>query len=141
MSATIPDSHMDLLVEPYYAVLTTISSAGGPENTVIWCSWDGNHVLVNTKGFARKIKNIKNNPQVALNIIDPKNPYRWIDIRGTVDSVTEDKEFANINAHAKKYRGVDEYYGGYQSIELKGKEDRVVVRIRPDRVFAFPLQG
>ena len=48
MSAQIPETHVDLLTGPVYATLTTISPSGAPENTIIWCSWDGTHVLVNT---------------------------------------------------------------------------------------------
>ena len=38
MSATIPDSHLDLIAGPVYAVLTTIAPDGQPENTVVWLS-------------------------------------------------------------------------------------------------------
>jgi PPOX class probable F420-dependent enzyme len=137
---SIPDSHLDLLEGPIYAVLTTVSAAG-PENVVIWCSWDGQNVLVNTRGFSRKVKNIKANPKVALMAMDPQNPYRWLDVRGTVAEIAPDTDFSNINSHAKLYTNKDEYYGGVAPIERKGKEDRVVLRIKPERVFAFPPQG
>jgi PPOX class probable F420-dependent enzyme len=141
MSVEIPESHRDLIEGPIYSVFTTVTSSGSPMNTVMWCSYDGEHVLVNTRGYSQKIKNIKANPKVALIAVDPENPYRWIDVRGTVEEVVPDEDFNNINAHAKLYRGVDEYYGGVSPIELKGKEDRVVIKMRPLKVFAFPPKG
>ena len=105
MPATVPASHVDLLSGPYYAVLTTVAPSGQPENTVVWCSWDGSHVLVNTALGRRKHNNVLANPRVALTVIDPKDPFRWIDVRGTVEAIEEDKEYANINAHAKLYVG------------------------------------
>ena len=48
MPATVPASHVDLLTGPLYAVFTTVAANGQPENTVVWCSWDGSYVLVNT---------------------------------------------------------------------------------------------
>lgn len=138
MSTTIPESYLDLIAGPIYATFTTVNPQGGPENSVIWASWDGSHVVVNTRGESRKIANIKANPKVALMAVDPENPYRWVDVRGTVESVEPDENYQNINSHAKLYAGKDEYYGGVAPIEQKGTEQRVVVRIRPDRVVAFP---
>ena len=138
MSATIPASHLDLLTGPVYAVFTTVAANGQPENTVVWCSWDGSYVLVNTAAGRRKHKNVLANPKVALTAVDPKDPYRWIDVRGVVEEIEEDKGYANINAHARLYVGVDEYYGGYAPIERKGTEDRIILKIRPDRVLAYP---
>jgi PPOX class probable F420-dependent enzyme len=141
MSAYIPPSHLDLITGPIYSVLTTVAPSGAPENTVVWCSWDGEHVLVNTAAGRRKDKNVRANPQVALTAIDPQNPFRWVDVRGTVVEIVPDADYANINAHAKLYAGKDEYYGGVAPAEAKGAEQRVIYKIRPDRVVVFPPQG
>ena len=138
MSSKVPASHVDLLEGPYFAVLTTMAPSGQPENTVVWCSWDGEHVLVNTADGRRKPANVRNNPKVALTVIDPQNPFRWIDVRGEVEEIVPDPAYANINAHARLYAGVDEYYGGVAPAESKGKEERIIFKIRPDRVLAFP---
>ena len=137
MSATIPDSHLDLIAGPVYAVLTTIAPDGQPENTVVWCSWDGSHVVVNSTDDRRKTKNAGRNPLVALTAIDPSNPLRWVDVRGYVEEIVPDPEYQTINAHARLYCGVEEFYGGYAAIERKGTENRVDLRIRPTRVIAY----
>ena len=46
---------------------------------------------------------------VALAILDPDNPYRYLQIRGTVISVTENGANAHIDSLAKKYLGKDKY--------------------------------
>jgi PPOX class probable F420-dependent enzyme len=140
MSDKVPATHVDLLEGPYYAILTTIAPNGQPENTVVWCSWDGEYVLVNTADGRRKPDNVRKNPKVALSVIDPQNPFRWIDVRGEVESIVDDLDYANINAHAKLYVGVDEYYGGFAPAENRGTERRIVFKIRPERVLAFPPQ-
>ena len=93
MSATIPDSHLDLIAGPVYAVLTTIAPDGQPENTVVWCSWDGTHVVVNSTDTRRKAKNAGRNPLVAITAIDPNNPLRWVDVRGYVEEIVPDPEY------------------------------------------------
>lgn len=141
MTEAIPSSHLDLIEGPVYSVFTTLSPSGAPENSVVWCSWDGSHVLVNTTAGRRKAKNIERNPRVALMAIDPQNPYRWVDVRGTVEEVVPDPDYANISAHARLYAGVDEYYGGVAPAEARGTEDRIILRILPERVVIFPPQG
>jgi hypothetical protein len=134
MSASVPESHVDLLAGPYLATLTTIAPNGQPENTVVWCSWDGEYVLVNTAAGRRKWKNVQSNPRVALTVIDPKDPYRWIDVRGVVEAIEPDVDNANIDAHARLYVGAERYYGGFAPAERAAAETRVVMKIRPGRV-------
>lgn len=133
----VPDSHKDLLEGPVYSILTTINPDGEPENTVIWASWDGEHVLVNTVRDRRKANNIEKNPHVALTAIDPHNPYRWIDVRGVVEDVVPDTNYTNINNHARIYAGVDEYYGNVAPANRKGKEERIIFKIKPENVVAY----
>ena len=40
---------------------------------------------------------------MALSILDPDNPYRYIQIRGRVGHVTEEGASAHIDSLAKKY--------------------------------------
>jgi PPOX class probable F420-dependent enzyme len=134
MSESIPETHLDLIAGPYYAVFTTINPDGAPENSLVWCSWDGEHVLVNTAKGRRKDRNVRQNPDVAVFVLDPQDNFRWIDVRGFVAEIVPDPEAENISAHAKLYVGVDSYYGDYQDIELKGKEEREIIKIRPEHV-------
>ena len=134
MPSKIPDSHLDLIAGPFYAILTTLSPQGAPENTVVWCSWDGQYVLVNTAAGRRKEVNVRLDPRVALVVIDPDDPMRWIDVRGTVAEIVPDPDFANINAHSRLYDGVDEFYGDKSRADLKGNVQRLIFKIRPDRV-------
>lgn len=139
--ASIPTSHEELLTGPVYAVLTTLNPNGAPENTIVWCTWDGEHVLVNTAAGRRKPRNVAQNPKVALTVMDPKDPFRWIDVRGEVEEVAPDPDYSIINSLAKLYAGVDEYYGGVAPADARGTEERVTFKIRPNRVVAFPPQG
>jgi hypothetical protein len=141
MSEPISTSHLDLIEGPYVATLTTLNPNGAPENTVVWCSWDGQHVLVNTADGRRKPRNVRRDPRVALTVIDPKNPFRWIDVRGVVDEILPDTNYANIDAHARLYAGVDQYYGGVAPAEARGTEERIIFKIRPQRVLTFPAQN
>lgn len=136
--ASIPESHVELLSGPYFAIFTTVAPDGSPENTIVWCSTDGDNVFVNTAEGRRKETNIRQNKNVALTVLDPANAYRWIDVRGVVDEVSPDEGYENINAHAKLYAGVDSYYGGVAPAEMEGTENRVIISIKPERVVTSP---
>ena len=56
-----------------------------------------------------KARNLKQGAAVALAIVDPENPYRYIQVRGKVARVTEDRAVPHIDSLAKKYLGQDKY--------------------------------
>ena len=133
----IPDSHIDLLTGPVFAVLSTVSPGGQPENTLVWCSLEGEHVLVTTITGRRKYRNVIHNPKVALTAVDPDDPYHWLDVRGFVEEIVPDIDYAVINSHSLLYDGIPEFYSGANE-PRRGKEERVVLKIRPVRVLTYP---
>jgi hypothetical protein len=66
-------------------------------------------VRVNTAKGRVKARTLKKGAAVALAIIDPDNPYRYVQIRGRVMRVTEDGAVPHIDSLAKKYLGQDKY--------------------------------
>jgi len=63
---------------------------------------------------------------VSLAIVDPENPYRYLEIRGRVVEITEDGAGEHIHKMAKKYLGVDKYPYGQPG------EVRVLYKIKPE---------
>jgi hypothetical protein len=69
---------------------------------------------------------VQQEPRVALSIVDPENPYRYLEIRGTVERIDPDPDRAFINSMAKKYIGQDVY-----PWHVPGDE-RVVLVVKPE---------
>ena len=111
MSTEIPAAYKDLLEEPVYVTLATIMPNGQPQLTVVWCSYDGTYVLVNTARGRQKERNMSARPQVSVMAIDPKNPYRWLEVRGVVEEITAEGGLDHINRLAKAYLKKSAYYG------------------------------
>jgi PPOX class probable F420-dependent enzyme len=110
MPATaIPDSHVDLFQKKALAHLATLMPAGQPQVTPVWVEFDGHHVIINTAEGRQKDKNLQRDKRVALSLVDPDNPYRYLEVRGTVVERTHEGADANIDALAKKYLGKDKY--------------------------------
>jgi len=128
--ATIPDQYKDLFQKKAFAHLGTVMKDGSPQVTPIWFDYDGTHVRINSAKGRWKDKNMRNRPKVALSIPDPDNPYRYMQIRGTVTEVTENGADAHIDSLAKKYLGQDKY--PYR----QPGEERVIYKIAVERVNA-----
>jgi PPOX class probable F420-dependent enzyme len=134
MPAAIPDDYRDLLEGPVVVGLVTVMPDGRPQATPVWCSFDGTHILVNTARGRRKDKNMTANAHVTILAIDPHNPYRWMEVRGTVAEVTEEGALEHINALCKLYVGRDDFYAPWP--ERRGTETRVIYKIAPQHVNA-----
>jgi len=126
MSQVIPEQFLDLFQQPAFANLATIMSDGSPQVTPVWCDYDGKYIIVNSARGRVKDRNMRRSPRVALAIMDPKNPYRYLEIRGTVAEITEVGADQHIDRMAKKYMNVDKY--PYRS----PGEVRVLYRIAPE---------
>lgn len=109
MAQAIPEKYKDLFDKKAFANLATLMPDGTPQVTPVWVDFDGNHVIVNSARGRQKDKNMKQNSQVALSILDPDNPYRYLEVRGSVAEITEDGADQHIDKMAQKYMGVDRY--------------------------------
>ncbi|WP_373298366.1 hypothetical protein [Nakamurella endophytica] len=67
-------------------------------------------------------------PRVALSMADPADQYRFLEVRGVVESVEDD------TADAAFYRSLQERYGNVYPIQ--DADVRVVITIRPERYVA-----
>lgn len=109
-----------------FAVLSTVSADGAPQSTVIWVQRDGDDVIFSTIRGRKKTRNMERDPRVSLCMYDPKDPYLYVEIRGTV-TMTEDGGPELINDLSRRYDGVD--------FEVEPPEIvRVVGRISATRV-------
>ncbi len=121
----IPDTHRDLLGKKGFAHVATIGPSGEPHSSPVWYDWDGEHLLFSQTKTRQKYHNLLRDPRVAISITDPDNPYRYLEIRGTLDGVEEDEGNAFINAMAKKYIDEDVYPWHQPG------DERIVLKIRP----------
>ena len=101
MSA-LPDAYVDLLDGPYTATLVTLLADGSPQGSPVWYVRDGDNVLVSTTRGRLKHRNVLRDPRVALTIVDPARPLRYVEVRGTV-AVEDDPSCAVRDAVARKH--------------------------------------
>src|SRR2546427_10008500 len=126
---TIPPEFLDLVTtKKAFANLATVMPNGSPQVTPVWFNFDGKYIRVNSARGRVKDKNMRREPRVALSILDPDNPYRYLAIRGRVVKITEEGAVEHSNGLAKKYRGRETYRHRHPD------EVRVMYVIEPRRV-------
>jgi PPOX class probable F420-dependent enzyme len=127
MAASIPQNYLDLFNKKAFANLGTLMPDGSPQVTPVWVDYDGKHVLVNSAEGRRKDKNLRRDGRVAMSIMDPDNPYRYLQIRGKVTEITSQGAAQHIDKMAKKYLGKDKYPYAQPG------EVRVLYKIEPEQ--------
>ena len=126
MSQVLPEKYRDLFGKRAFASLATLMPDGRPQVTPVWVDIEGDLVVINSAKGRQKDKNVRRDPRVSLAIIDPENPYRFMEIRGRVVEITEQGGSEHIDKMAKKYLGVDKYPYGQPG------EVRVIYKIQPE---------
>ena len=122
--ADLPANLADLLEKPTFAHLATMRPDGSPQSSVMWFAWDGSRVKITHTKTRQKFQNLSREPRVAMSIADPEDPYRYLEVRGTVEKVEDDPggEF---------YRSLQRRYG--MEYPITDADVRVIITIRPDR--------
>ncbi len=122
----IPENYHDLLHSTALAHVATIGPAGEPQSNPVWFGWDGTHLRFSQTTGRQKYRNMQREPRIALSIVDPQNPYRYLEIRGKVVRIDPDPDLDFINSMAKKYLGQDRYPWHQPG------DERVVIVVEPE---------
>jgi PPOX class probable F420-dependent enzyme len=124
----VEDSLLELVEGDYYATIATVLPDGSPHQTVVHIDYDGEHLLVPTADGRRKVKNVRRNPNVSVNVVDPDEPHLYISVSGEVVDVTTEgaEELATeLGRHYGELAADESFMDGYSGPE------RVLLRIRP----------
>ena len=109
-------------------LLALLRGAGSPQLTETWVDTDGENVVINTVEGFQKVRNLRRDPRVSLNVCDPADVNRYFEVRGHVVDITDEGGWDHIEALSQRYTGGPyQNYGGRPST-------RLVVTIAVDKV-------
>ena len=118
-----------LLEDKNLAFVATLMKDNSPQITPTWIDLVDGVIIVNTAEGRVKQRNVSRDPRVAISIVDQKNPFNMVTIRGKVIEQTTQDADKHIDKMAKKYLGVDKY-----PFAMPG-EKRILLRILPQKIF------
>ena len=109
MPVPFPENYRDLFQKKAFGSLSTLMPDGSPQTTPVWVDYQDGDLWVNSALGRQKDKNVRRDPRVAVAIIDPDNPYRYVEVRGRVREITQNGADAHIDKMARKYLDQDKY--------------------------------
>jgi PPOX class probable F420-dependent enzyme len=133
-ASIIPNSHLDLLQQPIVVVLATVMPNGQPQVNCVWCLYDGTYLRLFTWRGTQKERNLRERPQATILVIDPQNPYRYIEIRGTVAEVTSEGAEELADQLTQRYVNHPTFFGHVEPAEKRNEMKLVACKVRPTRV-------
>ena len=105
----IPEAFQDLFTKKSHGYLGSLLADGSPHVTPVWVDYDGEFILINSAVGRQKDLNMERRRRVALAIVDPEDPNRYLGVRGEVIEITEAGAEAHVNGLAQRYLGTDRY--------------------------------
>jgi PPOX class probable F420-dependent enzyme len=126
--AHLTDEQAALFLADNYAVVATLRADGSPHQTTTWIDWDGEHVVFNITVARKKYDELQHDGRASVFVYDGDNKFRWVTVSGTAETSLEGAA-EHIHKLSRKYRGKD--------YDLNPEEQRVIVRLTPERVTAY----
>ena len=131
----IPEAHHETLESTTIALMSTIRHKDGLISTnPVGFVWDGESIRISTTKDRVKYRNLVANPNITFCAVDPVNPMKYVEIRGTA-SLTDDtdKSFLETTFTSAGMEMPD---------DLEPPEtERVVIRIHPEQCSSPVLYG
>ena len=123
----LPDLARTLLDAGNYVVVATSNTDGSPQTSVLWAAHDGDELLLSTIQGRKKETNWLKDPRTSVLILDRDNPFRYVEVRGSVSMSTE--------GGPELIERLSQLYTGQAYTADEGTDNvRVVVRVRPGHV-------
>lgn len=126
LEETIPADYRRLLELPLYGHLGTIRPDDTAQVTPMWFEFDGEHLRFTHTIKRQKYRNLRHNPSMALSIIDPDDPFRYLEVGGKLVAIEPDPEGAF-------YVRLQNRYGNPSQTPPRDKADRVVLVMSIER--------
>ena len=117
---TVPAAYGRLLELPLYGHLGTVRPDGTVQVNPMWFEFDGEHVRFTHTTKRQKFRNLQANPSYALSIIDPDDPFHYLEVGGELVEVVPDPEGAF-------YVRLQNRYGNPSQTPPPDKENRVIL--------------
>ena len=96
---------VSMLRKPNPAVITTLRRDGQPVTVATWYLWDDGRVLVNMDESRKRLAHMRNDPRVAVDVLDEGGWYTHVAITGHIEELREDTDLADIDRIARHYTG------------------------------------
>jgi PPOX class probable F420-dependent enzyme len=114
-----------LIDRPNFAHLATLMPDGSPQSVPVWVGREGDRIVVCTGEGSLKARNTRRDPRVALSVVDSRDPYEELQLRGRVVERRPDPALAVMDPISHKYTG--------KPFPMRDPQGRVALVIEVDK--------
>ena len=132
MCGKLQEKTIQLFQKRNIVFIATIMKDGAPQLSPVWANYDSGYILVNTAEGRIKHKNILRDPRVAISVVSHDNPLDMTTIRGIVEEIIPDYDYAHADKLTLQYLGQKHYPFKREN------EKRIILKIKPESVFVLP---
>ncbi len=132
--------YRQLLDRPVTQTLGIIGPDGRPSLTPMWFDHENDRILVNVASHRKKCAWIRRNPRMTSLLVNPENPYHWVQIKHTVEKELREWEPGGEYVTAQLDRIWTKYTGNPAPYALRDPsidEKRVLFVCTIDRIATF----
>lgn len=124
----------EFLSKPILARIATVGKNSAPHIAPMWFVYENGTLIISTGRDAAKIKNIKNNPAVAVSIDTTEGGFQsgGVILRGKAELVEKDTLEITKKIY-KKYLGSLDNPMAKQLLQLP----RTVIKLKPQKIFSW----
>ena len=121
----LSDEIKQLFDRANFAHLATLMPDGSPQSVPVWVGRDGDRIIICTGESSLKARNTLRDPRIALSLVDFRDPYAEVQIRGRVVERRPDSDFKFGDPISIKYTG--------KPFPWRNPEGRVALVIEVDK--------
>lgn len=125
--SSLTEAQRRLLQQPLYAALGTVRPDGTPQVNPMWFAFDGEHIRFTHTRSRAKFRSLRANPAMSLMVLDPDNPFSYLEVRGRLVEVVPDPT-------GGFYVELQNRYGNPSTRPPGDAADRVVLVMSVERV-------
>jgi PPOX class probable F420-dependent enzyme len=104
MTSEIDPKFARHIASAYYMWLTTVRADGMPQPTPVWFIWENGQFTVYSSPTAQKVKNIRQNPKVALSFTSDPSAEEYLVVMGEATLEEAAMPAPEVPAYIAKYR-------------------------------------
>jgi PPOX class probable F420-dependent enzyme len=101
----VPPEVDELLRRPNPAVIATLRPDGSPHTVPTWYDWEDGRVLLNMEDTRLRLGYMRRDPRVSLTVLAEDGWYHHVSLLGTIVSIEDDDDLADIDRLARRYTG------------------------------------
>ncbi len=131
----IPERYRALLAPSGVVTLSVLGIDRSIQSTLVWTDFDGECVKLNMLRDSPKEQNIRREGKATVLAIDKENEDFYVSVRCKLQEISAEGAVEHLNMLTQRNMGVSKWYGEVEPIDPEAESRRVIVFLRPIRVY------